>query len=63
MRRKRAARFLTTAQVARLLGINKKTLYRMLQDGRIPEPQRNLDNNYRVWIPQQIEAIREEMVR
>jgi hypothetical protein len=35
----------------------------MLHDGRIPEPSRNPDNNYRIWIPQQIEAIREEMTR
>ena len=59
MQRKRSAHNLTTAQVARLLGVTKKTLYRMLQDGRIPEPVRNPDNNYRLWIPQQIEAIRQ----
>ncbi len=63
MRRKRTAQFLTTVQVARVLGITKKTLYRMLQDGRIPEPQRNPENNYRVWIPQQIEAIRGELAQ
>jgi predicted DNA-binding transcriptional regulator AlpA len=61
MRRKRSAHNLTTAQVARVLGIGKKTLYRMLQDGRIQEPVRNPENNYRVWIPQEIEAIRQEM--
>ena len=43
MQRKRSAHNLTTAQVARLLGVTKKTLYRMLQDGRIPEPVRNPD--------------------
>lgn len=63
MRRKRTAQLLTTVQVARVLGVTKKTVYRMLQDGRIPEPQRNPSNNYRVWVPQQIEAIREEMAR
>lgn len=61
MRHKRSARNLTTAQVARLLGVAKKTLYRMLQDGRIQEPVRNPDNNYRVWIPHEIETIRQEM--
>jgi len=35
----------------------------MLQDGRIPEPVRNPDNNYRMWIPQQIEEIRQEMFK
>lgn len=61
MRRKRSAHYLTTAQVARLLGVAKKTLYRMLQAGRIPEPMRNPDNNYRVWVPQQVEVIRQEL--
>ncbi len=58
-----AAQFLTTVQVARILGINKKTLYRMLQDGRIPEPQRDPNNNYRMWVPQQLEAIRDGIPR
>jgi predicted DNA-binding transcriptional regulator AlpA len=49
--------------VARILGITKKTLYRMLQDGRVPEPGRNQANNFRVWIPQQVEAIRQELGR
>ena len=61
MRRKRSAQSLTSAQVARVLGITKRTLYRMLQDGRIPEPARNAGNNYRIWVPQQIEALREEL--
>lgn len=63
MRRKRSAQNLTTAQVARILGITKKTLYRMLQDGRVPEPGRNQANNFRVWIPQQVESIRQELGR
>jgi predicted DNA-binding transcriptional regulator AlpA len=63
MRRKRTAQFLTTVQVARILGVTKKTLYRMLQDGRVPEPQRDPTNNYRVWISQQIEAVRDGMAR
>ena len=61
MRRKRLAHQLTTTQVARILGVGKKTLYRMLQDGRIQEPVRNPENNYRVWIPQEVEAIRQEI--
>jgi len=63
MRRKRSAKDLTTAQVARLLGITKKTLYRMLRDGRIPEPLRNPDNNYRVWIPQEVEVMCQELAK
>jgi predicted DNA-binding transcriptional regulator AlpA len=63
MRRKRTAEKLTTAQVARILGVGKKTLYRMLNDGRIPEPARNPNNNYRLWGSQEVEAIREELAK
>jgi hypothetical protein len=52
---------LTTKQVARLLGIHHLTLYQMLRDGRIPEPPRNPANNYRVWTPQFVEQIKQEM--
>jgi len=61
MRTKRTAIHLTTTQVARVLGIATKTLYRMLQDGRITEPARNPDNNYRIWSSQHIEAIRQDI--
>jgi excisionase family DNA binding protein len=61
MRTKRTAIHLTTTQVARVLGVATKTLYRMLQDGRITEPARNPDNNYRIWSPHHIETIREEI--
>jgi len=54
---------LTTCQVAHILGITKKTLYRMLQDGRLPEPPRNPDNNYRIWLPQEVERLREVLTR
>ncbi|MCC6538391.1 MAG: MerR family DNA-binding transcriptional regulator [Bryobacterales bacterium] len=60
MRRKRTASDLNTAQVARVLGVSKKTLYRMLQDGRIPEPPRT-ERNYRIWSPGQVELIRQEL--
>lgn len=60
---KRTATGLTTQQVARVLGLTKKTLYRMMQDGRIPEPPRNPHNNYRVWLPQEVERLREVLSR
>jgi len=52
---------LTTAQVARVLGVTTKTLYRMLKDGRAPEPARNLENNYRVWAPYEVQQLQEEL--
>lgn len=60
-RHKRLATGLTTAQVARILGIAQKTLYRMLHDGRVSEPPRDPSNNYRIWDPQTVEQLREEL--
>ena len=62
MRHKRTANDLNTAQVARILGVSKKTLYRMLQDGRIPEPPRS-ETKYRIWSANQVESIRQELGR
>ncbi len=60
---KRTASLLTTNQVARILGVGKKTLYRMLQDGRVPEPPRNPVNNYRIWDSSEVERLREALNR
>lgn len=50
---------LTTSEVARLLGISQRTLFRKLKDGTIPEPARNPDNRYRQWRPDEIPQIKE----
>jgi predicted site-specific integrase-resolvase len=60
-RNKRTATRLTTTQVAHILGISTKTLYRMLLDGRIPEPQRNPLSNYRIWDPVTVQIIRDNL--
>lgn len=49
---------LTTIQVARILGISTRTLYRELAAGELPEPPRNPDNGYRQWRPQDVEHLR-----
>jgi DNA-binding transcriptional MerR regulator len=63
MRKKRQESTLTTTQVARILGVTPKTLYRMLKDGRIAEPARNPSNNYRVWSAYEIQRLQEEFSR
>ncbi len=63
MRKKRQESTLTTTQVARILGVTPKTLYRMLKDGRITEPARNPSNNYRVWSAYEIQRLQEEFSR
>jgi DNA-binding transcriptional MerR regulator len=50
-----------SAQVARILGITPRTLYRMLADGRISEPMRNPQNRYRVWTEVDLQNIREAL--
>jgi|KBSMisStandDraft_5_1062788.scaffolds.fasta_scaffold1858019_2 DNA-binding transcriptional MerR regulator len=50
--------YLSTGQVADILGITKKTLKNWLKASLIPEPQRNPMNRYRRWTLQDIESIR-----
>lgn len=50
-----------SAQVAKILGIAPRTLYRMLAAGRIAEPMRNPENRYRLWTGVDLQAIREAL--
>lgn len=52
---------LSSNDVAGVLGISKKTLKNWLRAGKIPEPQRDPNNNYRVWTLQDVENIRKTM--
>jgi len=52
-----------SSQVAKILGVSSRTLYRMLADGRIPEPMRNPENRYRLWTEVDIQSIREALGR
>jgi excisionase family DNA binding protein len=64
MRRKRERSGLyRSAQVAKILGMSSRTLYRMLADGRIPEPMRNPENQYRMWTDVDIQSIRQVLQR
>jgi len=50
-----------SSQVAKILGVSPRTLYRMLKDGRIEEPMRDPDNRYRLWTEVNIQQIREAL--
>lgn len=50
-----------SSQVAKILGVSPRTLYRMLADGRIIEPMRNPANQYRLWTEVDIQEIREAL--
>ena len=54
----REIHYLSTGQVAEILGITKKTLKNWLKASFIPEPLRNPMNRYRRWTLQDIESIR-----
>jgi DNA-binding transcriptional MerR regulator len=56
--RAREVSYLSTGQVAEILGITKKTLKNWLKAELIPEPERNPMNRYRRWTLQDIESIR-----
>ena len=50
--------YLSTGQVAEILGITKKTLKNWLKAQLISEPERNPVNRYRRWTLQDVEGIR-----
>ena len=50
--------YLSTGQVAEVLGVTKKTIKNWLKSQFIPEPDRNPVNRYRRWTLQDVEAIR-----
>lgn len=53
--------YLKTRQVAQLLGVSLNTVYRWLKAEKISEPLRGVENNYRLWTPEDIERIRQEL--
>jgi MerR HTH family regulatory protein len=58
MRKPRDTRFLKSAEVAEALDISKVTLKTWLRTGKVQEPNRDPNNGYRLWTPQDVEAIR-----
>jgi DNA-binding transcriptional MerR regulator len=62
-KRDRSSEFtrLRSEEVATVLGVTKRTLKNWLRAGKILEPQRDPNNNYRVWTLQDVETIRKIM--
>jgi excisionase family DNA binding protein len=50
---------LSSSQLAERLKISKKTLGRMIKDGRIPDPNRSPGNQWRFWTIQEALEIEE----
>ena len=53
------ADILTTNEVAKLFDLPLHTIYNWLRYKKIPEPDRDPDNGYRLWSSDQIQAIRD----
>jgi excisionase family DNA binding protein len=52
-----------SSQVAMILGVSKKTLDRMIADGRIPTPVRDGNNNWRIWTQQDVQELQEVLTK
>jgi len=52
-------RTFSTAEVAKLVGINRRTLYRWLYAGQIPEPKRGrlAGRNFRIWTQRDVNRV------
>jgi predicted DNA-binding transcriptional regulator AlpA len=63
MKRYERSHIYRSSQLAVILGISKKTLNRMIADGRLPEPVRDSSNNWRVWTHQEVQEIKEGLIK
>ena len=50
--------YLTSARVARILGITKRTLHNWIKAGKIPGPDANPENGYLQWTMTDVEVVR-----
>jgi predicted site-specific integrase-resolvase len=50
--------YLTSARVARILGITKRTLHNWIKAGKIPGPEANPENGYLQWTMSDVEVAR-----
>jgi predicted site-specific integrase-resolvase len=54
----RSQEYLTTARVARILGVGKRTLHNWIKSGKVPGPEVNPDNGYLRWTMADVETVR-----
>jgi len=54
---------LSTSEVASVLGLSTRTLFRMLATERIPEPARDPKSRYYRWRPEEVGLIHQEILR
>lgn len=54
--------YLKTREVAQMLGVSLNTIYRWLKSEKINEPNRDGNNNYRLWRVEDIDQIRRKLL-
>lgn len=60
---RKTSTWLRTAEVASVLGISHRTLLRKLASGKLLEPVRDPNNNYRLWRSEEVESIHQQLLR
>lgn len=58
MRSERRVEYLSSARVARILQVSKRTLLNWVHAGRVPRPEINPENGYFMWTMPDVDAIR-----
>lgn len=48
---------LSTSEVAEMFGVTRATLHRWVDQGKIPEPLRDPDNDWPIWQQIQLDAV------
>ena len=54
--------YLTSARVARILGITKRTLHNWIKAGKVPGPEANPENGYLQWTMADVEVARRALM-
>lgn len=54
----RIEEYMTTARVARILGITKRTLHNWIKAGKVPAPEVNPENGYLLWKMSDVDVAR-----
>lgn len=50
--------YLTTAEVARILGVSTQTIYNWIRQGKVSEPERHPLTSYRLWTLKDVDLVR-----
>jgi hypothetical protein len=55
------SQYLSTAEAAQMIGVTKTTLKSWLRTEKVPEPERDPANGYRLWTLVEVNEIRQKL--